>query len=54
MEQIEDILENINDYVTLDKSITKYTKKKDFDKWINSGNTVSDEDDEDEANWLNY
>lgn len=52
MEQIEDILEDINDYVTLDKSITKYTKKKDFDKWIDSGNTVSDEEDEDETNWL--
>jgi len=54
MFQIEDILTNINDVVTLGKTITKYTKKKDFEKWIESPNTVSDEEeDEDENNWLN-
>lgn len=53
METIEYILGHINTYVKLDKSITKYTKKKDFDKWITSNDTVSDEEDEDENNWLN-
>lgn len=53
MMDIEYILSSVNDYLDLDKPITKYTTKKDFDKWITSTDTVSDYEDEDENDWLN-
>ena len=52
MMEIEFILKDINSYVELDKDITKYTDKRDFEKWITSTDTVSEED-EDENDWLN-
>ena len=53
MADIEFILTNINGYLDLEKPVTKYTKKKDFDKWITSTDTVTDTEDEDQNDWLN-
>ena len=60
MQQIEDILTDINSYIMLEKPITKYTPKKDFEKWIASLSTgIDEEEDEEEEEdnsvyqWLN-
>ena len=54
MMRIQFILESINSVIPLVKPIVKYTKKKDFDKWISSPGSVDEEEDEDENNWLDY